>query len=262
VQCLRTYDMETANIITINTDDKNLAEVIKKIIAEAGLTVADLFDDDEVRDHIHESGIPADEIYDEDDILDCGCVTDKIQELEDQIAELEEKNDELDTKNAKLKRKNAELERQLAEFREWNAKMKDNENEEWCRRCGSWQNCERDGSDIIKDAKWGYVCHDCLHHLDNPDHERCKECDCCKDCDCCECGEESDAETEMDEDQDNFTNRVCGYYPECGEGFHLSDPHYYDEEEGQCYCSEECFKKEQNRFAKQDRCEDKEKTEE
>jgi hypothetical protein len=59
---------------------------------------------------------------------------------------------------------------------------------------------------------------------------------------------DSDAETEMDEDQDNFTNRVCGYYPECGEGFHLSDPHYYDEEEGQCYCSEECFKKEQHRW--------------
>jgi len=101
--------METANIITINTEDKNLAEVIKKIVAEAGLTIADLFDDDEVRDHIHESGIPLEEIYDEDEILDQNCVTDKIQELEDQISDLEEKNDELDTKNAKLKKKNAKL---------------------------------------------------------------------------------------------------------------------------------------------------------
>jgi len=236
VQCLRTYDMETANIITINTEDKNLAEVIKKIIAEAGLTIVDLFDDDEVIDYIHESGIPLEAIYDEDEILDQNCVTDKIQELEDQIAELEEKNDELDAendeldekndeleeKNDELEEKNAELEekndeldaekteldhdneilkkkwrnleKELAEFREWNAKMKDNENEEWCRRCGSWQNYERDGSNIIKDAKWGCVCHDCLHHLDNPDHERCKECDCCKDCDCCVCEEEDEDE--------------------------------------------------------------------
>jgi len=334
--------METANIITINTDDKNLAEVIKKVIADAGLTIADLFDDDEVCDHIHESGMPVDVVYDEDDILGCGCVTDKIEELEDQLGELQEANaetehdneilkkkwrklekelaelkkklpeeippiphvkldpaishgwksmlkpvvrglgelywsripcnteessdraeyyyeptpreahallafglnwtpmeviaeeisereipvdaiydedellendmiqkmlederealdsdgwakvDEKDEEIEELEKKNAELERQLTEFREWNAKMKDNYNEEWCRRCGSWQNCERDGSDIIKDAKWGYVCHDCLHHLDNPDHERCKECDCCKDCDCCECEEEND----------------------------------------------------------------------
>ena len=107
--------METANIITINTDDMNLAEVIKKIIAEAGLTVADLFEDSEVCDHIHESGIPIEQIYDEDDILSCGCVTDKIEELEDRIGELQEENDELDTKNAKLKTKNAELKRQLTD---------------------------------------------------------------------------------------------------------------------------------------------------
>jgi len=225
--------METANNITINTDDKNLAEVIKKIIAEAGLTIADLFSDDDVISHVQEGGIPVDAIYDEEELLENDMIQkmlederealdsdgwakvdekdeeieeleEKIQELEDQIAELEERNDELDAEKTeldhdneivkkkwrKLEKENAELERQLAEFREWNAKMKDNENEEWCRRCGSWQNCERDGSNIIKDAKWGCVCHDCLHHLDNPDHERCKECDCCKGCDCCECDEE------------------------------------------------------------------------
>ena len=41
-------------------------------------------------------------------------------------------------------------------------------------------------------------------------------------------------------DQDDFTNRTCGY---CDVGFELDDPHYYDEEEGECYCNEECFKK-------------------
>ena len=103
MQCLITYDMETANIITINTDDKNLAEVIKKIIAEAGLTVGELFNDDDIIEYIHESGLPADEIYDEDDILDCGCVTDKIEELmrrdaqaKEDFAEEEEEEEEED----------------------------------------------------------------------------------------------------------------------------------------------------------------------
>jgi hypothetical protein len=64
---------------------------------------------------------------------------------------------------------------------------------------------------------------------------------------------DSDAETEIDddEDQDNFTNRVCGWH-ECRKDFDLFDPHYYDEEMGECFCCEECFKKEQNRFAKDD----------
>jgi hypothetical protein len=85
--------METANIITINTEDKNLAEIIKNIIADAGLSVADLFEDSEVCDHIHESGIPIEQIYDEDDILSCGCVTDKIEELEQRLGELEDEKD-------------------------------------------------------------------------------------------------------------------------------------------------------------------------
>jgi len=42
-------------------------------------------------------------------------------------------------------------------------------------------------------------------------------------------------------DQDDFTNRMCGF---CGEEFDLGDPHYYDEEESECYCSEVCFRKE------------------
>jgi hypothetical protein len=44
---------------------------------------------------------------------------------------------------------------------------------------------------------------------------------------------------DAEETQDDFTNRVCGA---CGEGFDLADPHYYDEEEGECYCNEKCFK--------------------
>jgi hypothetical protein len=45
------------------------------------------------------------------------------------------------------------------------------------------------------------------------------------------------------EDQDDFTNRICEW---CHLDFDLADPHYYDEEGNCCYCSEECFKKEQD----------------
>jgi hypothetical protein len=77
----------------------------------------------------------------------------------------------------------AELEKELAELREWNAKMNWNQNEEWCRSCGAWEDS------VCKAEGWGYVCEDCLHHLDNEDHERCEECDGCKECGC-DCDDE------------------------------------------------------------------------
>ena len=177
-------------------------------------------------------------------------LAERTRHLEDYIAEKRKENAELKKEieswgemvdglgfeQGALKRTVAELERQLAEFREWNAKMKDNENEEWCRRCGSWQNCERDGSDIIKDAKWGYVCHDCLHHLDNPDHERCKECDCCKDCDCCECDEPRCGycrrnKEECEENKKGEKNELIGWL--VGEGWCCDDCHHEEFVEGQ-----------------------------
>ena len=42
-------------------------------------------------------------------------------------------------------------------------------------------------------------------------------------------------------DQDDFTNRTCGYV-KCQKDFELDDPHYYDSDEGECYCNEYCFK--------------------
>jgi len=42
-------------------------------------------------------------------------------------------------------------------------------------------------------------------------------------------------------DQDDFTNRTCGYV-KCQKDFELDDPHYYDSDEGECYCTEDCFK--------------------
>jgi len=120
------------------------------------------------------------------------------------------------------------------------------------------------------------------HRREYPDHGRCDECDCCIDCGCCECEKEESEDGDWDGDledtpnchecgedcgrtivthhkykntyfcsqkcqriydgdQDNFTHRQCEYR-ECNNGFDLADPHYYDEDQGVCYCCEECYK--------------------
>ena len=58
--------------------------------------------------------------------------------------------------------------------------------------------------------------------------------------------EDDEEDDEEEEDQDDFTNRSCGYCPAC---FDLSDPHYYDEEDSCCYCNEDCFKKQMEKWA-------------
>ena len=50
---------------------------------------------------------------------------------------------------------------------------------------------------------------------------------------------ESDSEEEDEEDQDNFTERICEN-DDCRKEFHTYEPHYYDEEEGVCYCCVDC----------------------
>ena len=41
------------------------------------------------------------------------------------------------------------------------------------------------------------------------------------------------------ENQDNFTERICEN-DDCRKEFHTYEPHYYDEEEGVCYCCVDC----------------------
>jgi hypothetical protein len=55
---------------------------------------------------------------------------------------------------------------------------------------------------------------------------------------------EEEAEDEEEEDQDDFTERICENR-KCKKEFHLTEPHYYDEEEGVCYCCKECFEDEE-----------------
>ena len=40
--------------------------------------------------------------------------------------------------------------------------------------------------------------------------------------------------------QDDFTNRMCENN-KCKIEFDVSEPHFYDEEEGVCYCNESCY---------------------
>ena len=109
----------TTNPVTINIDDANLAEILKKIIADADLTVGDLFDDQDILDHVHDGGMPIDEIFAEDEILGCGCVIDAMEREREELnsdgwAKVDEKDEEieeLEKKVAELKEKVAGLEK-------------------------------------------------------------------------------------------------------------------------------------------------------
>jgi hypothetical protein len=52
-------------------------------------------------------------------------------------------------------------------------------------------------------------------------------------------------EEEEEEDQDKFTNRMCEN-DKCKKEFDLTEPHYYDEEQGVCYCCKECLEEEED----------------
>jgi hypothetical protein len=55
-------------------------------------------------------------------------------------------------------------------------------------------------------------------------------------------GDFKDKDDDATEDQDDFEDRMCEL---CDNQFTLKDPHYYDEENAICYCSEDCFKADQ-----------------
>lgn len=80
-----------------------------------------------------------------------------------------------------------------------------------------------------------YNCNDCnkeyVMHMD-VDWTRCEE--------CAKHYHDEDSECEECEDQDNFTNRMCEN-ENCKKEFDVSEPHYYDEENGVCYCCEDCY---------------------
>jgi hypothetical protein len=56
-------------------------------------------------------------------------------------------------------------------------------------------------------------------------------------------GEKDKCEEEKEEDQDDFTDRICENH-KCKKEFDLTEPHYYDEEDDVCYCCKECFEEE------------------
>jgi hypothetical protein len=60
---------------------------------------------------------------------------------------------------------------------------------------------------------------------------------------------DSEDDDEEEEDQDDFTNRMCEN-DKCKKEFDLTEPHYYDEEQGVCYCCKECFEEDEAPTAK------------
>jgi hypothetical protein len=151
-----------------------------------------------IAEEISDREIPVDEIYDEDDLRENDMVQKMLEDereglMDDGWGKVDEKDDEIEQLEetiAELRQEIATHKKKVAELKEWNEKMGLNRNEEWCRRCGSWDAGHEDSDRIVKDPKWGWVCDDCQHDLNNEDHEKCDECLNCKDCGCCECEED------------------------------------------------------------------------
>ena len=79
-------------------------------------------------------------------------------------------------------------------------------------------NCNDCNKEYLMHIVYGWTrCEECAKHYHDEDSE-CEEC----------------------EDQDNFTNRMCEN-ENCKKEFDVSEPHYYDEENGVCYCCEDCY---------------------
>ena len=131
MQCLRTYDMETLKqyMERKNLDDANLAELLKYIIAEAELTVGELFDDQDILDHVHDGGMPIDEIFGEDEVLGCGCVIDAIaQEREDceqeTVEKYEEEIEEYQSQVGQLEETIGDLHNQVGQLEDYIGELK------------------------------------------------------------------------------------------------------------------------------------------
>ncbi len=143
----------------------------------------------------------------------------QIAQLQQRVAELEAKTDEKDIMYWGADNGNVVLFKIDEDFYEkYEQRIKD-----------AFRNC-RFGEE------WGSYC---SHSIQTLDIEMLKEAD----------GWDTDYDPdESDEeiqDQDDFTNRDC---QNCGKGFDLADPHYYDEENGECFCDEDCFKKYEEKY--------------
>ena len=104
----------TTNTVTINLDDMNIAEILKNLVIDAGLSIHDLFDDDDVIAHVQEAGIPVDAIYDEDELRENEMIQKMLEEEREELnsdgwAKVEEKDEEIE----ELEKKVAELTEQM-----------------------------------------------------------------------------------------------------------------------------------------------------
>ena len=124
----------TTNPVTINLDDMNIAEILKNLVIDAGLSIHDLFDDDDVIAHVQEAGIPVDAIYDEDELRENEMIQKMLEEEREELnsdgwAKVDEKDEEieeLEKKVAELKEKVAGLEKSWDSMK-WELDEKDAE---------------------------------------------------------------------------------------------------------------------------------------
>jgi len=105
-QCQTTTQQQqsimTTNTVTINLDDMNIAEILKNLVIDAGLSIHDLFDDDDVIAHVQEAGIPVDAIYDEDELHENEMIQKMLEDEREGLLEKEEEIEELEKKVAEL----------------------------------------------------------------------------------------------------------------------------------------------------------------
>jgi antitoxin component of RelBE/YafQ-DinJ toxin-antitoxin module len=197
----------TTNTVTINLDDMNIAEILKNLVIDAGLSIHDLFDDDDVIAHVQEGGIPVDAIYEEDELRENEMIQKMLEEEREELnsdgwAKVEERDEEIE----ELQKKVAELTEQMR-FLDPNGKPCDRCNEPVCYEGNDPKISENDG-EIICGECYSREVEEAKH---NAKYTWCESC--CRNCytggnkypdgyTCDDCEEDevaSDADTEDDE---------------------------------------------------------------
>ena len=196
--------------MTINLDDMNIAEILKNIVIDAGLSIHDLFDDDDVIAHVQEAGIPVDAIYDEDELLENEMIQKMLEDEREALnsdgwAKVDEKDEEIEeykSQVGQLEETIAELRREMR-FLDLNGRPCDRCNEPVCYEGNEGKISKKDDAIICaecdareaQEAKYT-ICDSCRRQCYTggavvPEGWMCEDCD--------EDEEASDADTEDDE---------------------------------------------------------------
>lgn len=227
----RQQSIMTTNTMTINLDDANLAEILKKLIAEAGISVDAIYDEDELRENEMIQNMMMEERngMDSDGWAKVDEKDEEIEELEKKVAELtdairqeredceqetiekyEEEIEELEKEIEELQKENEELEHETIDLA-WAMRFLD-PNGKPCDRCNEPVCYEGNEGKISRKDRKTIICAECdAREADEAKYTTCEDCrrNCytggteypdgytCEDCE--EDEEASDADTEDDE---------------------------------------------------------------